>query len=240
MRPFAAVQTVYGKLLSCPDWNIVGRLPVAGPVQIPNCIEVRLMWAEGSRRMANVLHGNLTAAGPLAPTLPETLFQAIKSASSTTAWLAHIAPAVELAGVGVKDLRQMYQVEYVSTGLPAPGTAADAALPLQSALVVTLRTAQSGQGFRGRAYMPGLTIGSLADPRTFNDTVSSAAKAFIDGVNSVMSTNGFPMVVAQRALQAGTHHDGSPWPARSAQVVPVVSTDIANKRVDTQRRRLGR
>jgi len=68
----------------------------------------------------------------------------------------------------------------------------------------------------------------------------TAAVAFVDGIRSVMDTNTVPMGIAQRALNSGTHHDGSPWEARAASVIDVIASTIANPRVDSQRRRTGR
>jgi hypothetical protein len=218
----------------------MARLPVAGPVVIPNCIEVLLSWTSSNRTFHNALHGNLTAVGPINPGMAETLFSAIKANAATTTWLGHLGTGVRFAGCAVKDLRAPNNPMYFSTGTVVPGTAVGVELPLSSSLVVTLRTAQSGQGFRGRVYLAGMTDAALASPLAFLDTVGTDAVAFIEGVDSAMGTQNIPMVVAQRALQAGTHHDGSPWAARDAGVLDVIAKDIANPRIDSQRKRLGR
>jgi hypothetical protein len=218
----------------------MARLPVVGPKTIPNCIEVVLSWTSTNRTFHNVLHGNLTAVGPINPGMAETLFSAFKANAATTTWLTHVDANARFAGVAVKDLRAPNNPSYFSTGLVAPGTAAGVPLPLSTSLVATLRTAQSGQGFRGRVYLAGLTDAALASAVVFGDQVGTDAVAFLNGINSVMGTNNIPLVVAQSALQAGTHHDGSPWEARPAGVLPVTAIDIANPRIDSQRKRLGR
>jgi hypothetical protein len=192
------------------------------------------------RNVSNVLHGNLTVAGPINPASAETIFSAIKGNSATTALLAMLGPTAEFSGVAVKDMRTPNMGEYRSSSLPAPGTGTGTMIPLNGALVVTLRTAQSGQGFRGRVYIAGWESTALSGPLDFTGAAGAAAKAFVDGVNTVMTAQGIPMVVAQRSLAAGTHHDGTPWAARPSGVLPVISTDIANPRIDSQRRRLGR
>jgi hypothetical protein len=140
----------------------------------------------------------------------------------------------------VKDLRAANNPEYLSSSGPAAGTAVGAAASINTALVATLRTAQAGRGFRGRVYLAGLTNASLASSRQWDGPTGTDAVAFVEGLRTVMNTNSIPMVVAQRALQAGTDVNGNPLPARLADTVPVVLVDIANPRVDTQRRRLGR
>jgi hypothetical protein len=216
------------------------RFPVAGPVVIPSGIEVKLEWVNGSRSFRNVLHGTYAGTRPVPPTLAETVFSAIKASASTTAWLAHLPAEVEFVGVSLKDLNTQHQVDNPSTSGAALGTAAGLASPLNTALVVTLTTAQSGAGFRGRVYLAGMVNEDQQSSTLWSAAVGAAAVAFIQGVQAVMLANGMPMAVGQHALNAGTHHDGSPWEARPAAVVPVTGISIRNPRIDTQRRRLGR
>ena len=216
------------------------RNPVAGPVQIPNAVELAIIWQAAGRTFKNVFHGAFTGTRPINPSLSETIFVALKAATSTTAWLARVHTSCSMTGVTIKDLNSPYQPTNPSTGGSAAGTGTGIALPLNAALVVTLRTNQSGQGYRGRAYLSGMNDAQLADSRTFSAAAGSAAAAFVDGVRNIMDTNTIPMALAQRALTAGTHHDGSPWESRPAALVDVVTINIANPRVDSQRRRLGR
>lgn len=216
------------------------RIPVGGPLVIRDCIEVKLHWSDSLGTFANVLHGNLTAVGPINPALAETLFSAFKAHAATVAWLADLATTVSFTGVSIKDLRAAHNPEFPSGGGPAFGTAVGPATSIGSALVVTLRTAQSGREFRGRVYLAGLTQAALASARQWDGLVGSRATAFIEGIRSVMSTNSIPMVIAHRALNAEEPVVPGSDPARLDGVVPVVSVDIANPRVDTMRRRLGR
>lgn len=216
------------------------RVPVPGPIVIPNCIEVKLHWSDSLGLFSNVLHGNLTAVGPINPALAETLFSAFKANTGTVVWLADLAATMSFTGVSVKDLRAANNPEFPSSGASAPGAAVGAAASVNNALVVTLRSAQAGRGFRGRVYLGGLTQASLASARQWSGAAGANAVGFIEGVRSVLSANSIPMVIAQKALQAGTDVAGNPLPARLAGIVPVVSVDIANPRVDSMRRRLGR
>ena len=199
-----------------------------------------VVWTQANRTFKNVFHGAFTGSRPINPSLAETLFVALKAATSTTSWLSRVHTSCSLVAITIKDLNSAYQPAFSSTGAAALGTATGIALPLNSALVVTLRTNQSGQGYRGRAYLGGMNDAQLADSRTFSTAAGAAAQAFVDGIRNIMDTNTIPMAIAQRALAAGTHHDGSPWEARPAALVDVVSISIANPRVDSQRRRLGR
>jgi hypothetical protein len=216
------------------------RLPVPGPIVIPSCIEVKLHWSDTFGLFSNVLHGNLTAVGPINPALAETLFSALKANVATVTWLGDLATTISFTGVSVKDIRAANNPEFPSSSLAAPGTAVGPAVAINSALVVTLRSAQAGRAFRGRVYLAGLTATALASARQWTTGAGANAVAFVEGIQAVLTANSIPLVIAQRALQAGTDASGNPLPARLAAVVPVVSVDIANPRVDTQRKRLGR
>jgi hypothetical protein len=192
--------------------------------------------------LVNVLHGNLTAAGPLNPGIAESIFSAIKAATSTTTWLTHLHTGISLTGVHVKDLRAAFNPTIESTGVSIPGTSTGGELPQDCASVATLRTAQSGRGFVGRAYLPGLTQDNLADSRHWNSSLGPAMIAFMNGINTAMTAQGLPWVLAQRALLANTDPNAPPPynQPRQAAVIPITACAMADTRVDSQRKRLGR
>jgi hypothetical protein len=218
------------------------RPPVKGPVVIPNCAEVKLLWLQNGMQLANVLHGNLTAAGPLNPAVAESIFSAIKANAATLTWFGHLETGISLTHVHVKDLRAPNNPTIESTGLPLAGTSAGRFSAQDLALVVTLRTQFSGKGFFGRVYLPGITEDNLADTRHFAGAVSSPAIAFLNGVNSAMTAQGLPWVVAHRALQANTDPAAPPsqQQPRPAGVTPITAAVLTDLRIDSQRRRLGR
>lgn len=203
-------------------------------------MELKLSWGlTGGRSWMNVLHCRLTSA-TVNQALANQIMTGITGSAATTAFLAHVGNQVNFFSVRVKDLRQPNLAEFQSNAAGALGTGATAIVSLNDALVVTLRTAKSGQGFRGRVYLAGILQADQTSPTAFDTAVGGLAKNFIDGINSVTGGLSLPLVVAQRALNAGTHSDGSPWAARPADVNDVVSTEVTNARIDSQRRRLGR
>lgn len=218
------------------------RPPVGGPIVIPNCAECKFLYTQGGMNVTNVLHGNLTAAGPLNPGIAESIFSAVKANAATTTWFTHLHTGFEFVGVEVKDLRTANQPGIESSGLSLSGTAADAAIPQDAALCVTLKTAFSGKGFFGRTYLGGLTIAAQADSRHFVSTLGPPAIAFMNALNSAMTAQGLPWVVAQRALLANTNPAAPPHQQqpRPAGVVPIVQAHVTDFRIDSQRRRLGR
>jgi hypothetical protein len=201
---------------------------------------VKLHWSITGRAWSNVFHGRYGTPPAFNSALAENIFGAIKAEPATTAFFAHLGNTVSFTGVSVKDLNAANHAEFLSTSLPMLGTGAPPIAPLSVALVVTLRTAQAGQGFRGRTYLAGLLEGDLATPTSWDSIVGTLAVDFVRGIDDSMGAAQLPMAVAQHALDAGTHANGTPFPARPADSVDVVSYDIANARIDSQRRRTGR
>jgi hypothetical protein len=218
----------------------MSRPPTAPPIVIPNCIQVILRFSHAEGDWHNVIHGNLTAVGPINPGLAETLFSAFKANTGVSAWMAQVDTNASFSGVTVKDLRAGNNPTYLSTGLPLPGTGVGNALSLNAALVVTHRTAQSGRQFRGRSYLAGLVQTNLETMKRWSEAAGTLGIGFMNGLQSVMTANSIPMVIAHKRLMAGTDSAGRPLDERPANVVPITSFEIASARVDSQRKRLGR
>ena len=219
----------------------MARTQVGGPEVVPSCGQIALLWEQEGQRMSNIMHSQLVPTGPIDPTAAEQIFSGIKAAAATTTWLANVHPSCSLIGVEVKDLRSAHQSVIQSTGPAVPGTGTGSPLSQMTAMAVTLRTAQSGAGFRGRVYLPGLDEGTLLNARRFTDVAGAAAVAFVQGVQNVYTPIiGIP-VVAQRALNADPNSSNPEMQQpRPAGTVPITGVNIANPRVDTQRRRAGR
>lgn len=218
----------------------MARLPVPGALVIPNCVEIQLIYSWSGRTLKNVMHGSYTGTPALSNAFAETVFAAIKARAETTAWRARLGTGISFTAVGLRDLRSANQAQFLSTGPAVAGTGAGTTVSMNTALVVTLTTNLTGKQNRGRAYLAGMLDAGLSDPRTWSAAYGTDAVAFLSGIASVCSTNSIPLVVAQRALQAGTDHAGNPLPARTANTVAVTGQKIANPRVDSMRTRTGR
>lgn len=220
------------------------RPPVGGPIIIPNCAMGVIVWTASGETLHNVLHFSLIPAGPLNPSVAETIFSALKANAATTAWLAKIHPSYSLAGIRVKDLRAGNNPVLASTGVAIPGTSAASNMPTSAALVVTQRTAYSGRGFFGRSYLPGLASDQLSDARHYLTTgaFDTAAINFMNAINAAFSPNIGPWVLGQRALKASPDPNAPPPynSPRPANTIPIQSVVVTDHRVDSQRKRLGR
>jgi hypothetical protein len=218
----------------------MARPPVPGPIVIPNAVEVKLHWSRNGNSFSNVLHGSYTGTPALSSTFAESLFSGFKSGLTSSAFNAELSTDTSFDAVEVKDLRSANMAGFLSTGPAVTGTDATGDLADSLAIVVTLKTAQSGRGFRGRVYLGGLGAIAQGSSRDSTAQAGAAAAAFVSAIMGTMQTNSVPMVVAQRALQAGTDHAGNPLPARTANTVAVTDAVIVSARLDSQRRRMGR
>lgn len=218
----------------------MARDPAPGPIVVPTCAEIKLYWSMNEVIITNVLHGSWSLTGPVNPGLAETLFSGFKTQFVSSAWQGQVSDQCSFTGVGFRDIRYAYQVEYLSTGAAVAGADASGALSQGTAIAVTLKSDMSGKQNRGRVYLPGAGLITATNARTFTQAAGDAAIAFVTGLDSVMNTNGCPMVIAQRELLAGEDAHGNPLPARAAATVDVSSFVVVDHRYDSQRRRLGR
>lgn len=218
----------------------MARKPTAGKVQCAQTAEISLLWDADGRQFKNVLHAQYTGVFTGSAAQATTLFTAFKTAMTSSAWVSHISTTCSLIGVTIKDLNIVSQPEIKSSGTAQPGTNATPPLALSNALVVSLRTKNAGREWRGRTYLGGLGSDVLISSTQCSGPAGVAAVAFMTAVRGALATNQYTEAILQRALDAGQDIHGNPLPARTAHAEPVTAEDIANPRIDSQRRRTGR
>lgn len=216
-----------------------GRIP--GVVIIPNTVQVRLFWTlPNGKTVYNVMHGSVAGGFTATSTVAEAIFTAIKAAAGWTSWKARVNTGVSLAGVDLRDMRAANLPIVASTSAASPGTGAGTALPPGDALVVTLRTANVGRGFRGRVYLPGLDSSALAAGGVAAAGTVADATSFVTAVQSALTGQSITLGIGQPARQAYTGKTGAAHVARAAGIAPVTSIVTRNNIIDHQRRRAGR
>lgn len=214
---------------------------IAGPVIIPNAVQVRLLWTlPNGKTVANVLHASVAGGFSATSTVAEAVRAAIVASAGWTAWKARLNTTVSLAAVDIRDLRTGNNPLVASTGAAAAGTGAGTALPPGDALVVTLRTAFAGRSYRGRAYLPGLDSTALAAGGVAAAGTVTDATSFMTAVQTALSGQGMTLAVAQPARQQYTSAKGTLHNARTAALQTVTSIVTRNTTIDHQRRRAGR
>jgi hypothetical protein len=187
---------------------------MALPLVIPNCVQVRLLWILTGTGGVNVLHAITTGSVTVNQTLANTIGSGAKAA-----FTARLAPlmtgGVALARVGVRDLRGPNLAEFLDSGAVTPGTGVGDPLPSQLAACITLRTANSGKSFRGRAYISGFSEAENDASGTTVVAANTAAVNFLADIQALLQANGMNLAVATRPAEAKVltettnHNDGT-------------------------------
>lgn len=197
---------------------------------VPNAAQMRLIWSlSGQLYALNVL--GVVNAGSVAITqaLTNTIGAAIKTSFTSSTHGAAVSTLVSLANVGLRDIRSANTAEFIDTGGAVAGTATGGdLLPPQTALCITLRTAQAGRSFRGRVYLPGYTELSNIVTGTINNP--APAVTFITGIKSALTANGLDLGVLSRPAPTAV-------PPRFGFITVVTSIVARDSVWDTQRRR---
>lgn len=204
---------------------------------ITNAALVRLIWTlNGTQYAVNVMGALNTGPATFNQALANSLGAAIKSSFTSSGWGARVSSDVALAAVGVRNIDQANQAEFVDNGVAVAGTGATDPLPPQTALVITLRTALAGPSFRGRIYLPGACEGESDTNGTCTAAAAANAASWVNTIASNMLANGLTMAVLSRPRAAAT------IPAKTitakggfaTAVNAIVNRDLV---WDTQRRR---
>jgi len=196
---------------------------------VPQAGQLRLIWAQGGVLFAlNVL--GVVNAGSVAITqaLTNTIGTAIKSALTSSGHGVRIGSAITLANIGLRDVRTGNTPEFIDAGAAVAGTGSTDLLPPQTALVITLRTAQAGKQFRGRVYLPGYCEASNAVGG--NSSATSEGVAFVTAIQAALVASGLNLGVIHRPTAA-------PLPVTAGFITPVTAIVCRDAVWDTQRRR---
>jgi hypothetical protein len=182
---------------------------------------VRLNWSLTDAKIAhNVMYVNYTGTPALSSAIAESVRSTLVTGGTWTALAAFLASTVSLTGVTVLDMRSSTATAFDSTGTAAPGTAPGAALPDETAAVITVRTGLRGPAGRGRVYIPGWATGA------------SGAGGIISAAAVTALTNW-----AGGTLNAALQVIGVPVIAHPAGTVLVTSFAVRDNHWDSQRRR---
>lgn len=215
---------------------------------VSNAALVTLHQFNSGVTFVNVLGADVAPTTTINQALANTLDAAIKAAY-TSNMASHVGTAGGIASVGIRDIRSPNQAEFVGSGAGVLGTAVTEPLPKQTALVITLRTAKSGQSFRGRVYVSGWTEAANDSNGNASSAAQTAAANFITAVSNAFSGNGLFLAVVSRPAERQTvvtttfHADGTSdvdtdvREARGGNVTRVTSITARNNVWDTQRRR---
>jgi len=109
------------------------------------------------------------------------------------------------------------------------GTATGGSLPLNVAIVASLRTAKRGRSYRGRAYISGLPLTSTNNINQLDATKITTLLGDLATLQNDLDAAGYDIVVASKQ-----HNGVTTNPAETNEVIDIVM----DANLDSQRRRL--
>lgn len=199
-------------------------------ITIGSAVMARLIWSRGGTDHAvNVLHFRVNPFFVVDQASVNSFASLIDTLVVSSGYAALMPTTDALARVTFRDRRTANAPEFV--GLVARvGTNVTEALPGSNAVVVTLRTAFAGRGFRGRVYLGQWSEAANAASGVIAAATSTAAAAFITGLRDItVAGNAMTLAVA--------HQVANGLPLEPGQLNDVTAHLVRDTRWDTQRRR---
>ena len=205
---------------------------------IPQCVEVVLMWnLEDGKVGHNVLHARNAGTYPGTVAMANAILSGLSTGASWTAMASFLASTTGLASLTQRDLNVPNQPVLANSAGGAPGTSASPALPNETAVVITLRTAKAGRAFRGRVYVPGWATNALGTGNVIAAACVTDINAWANTIPTVFQSQGLTFVIGQHSRVAYTSPIGTPHPKRDPTTVDVTSQAVKDNHWDTIRRR---
>jgi hypothetical protein len=211
---------------------------IGGPVVIPNVVRFMPVFTLTNLKVARlVLSMSVPAGYTVTATNAETMRAALVAGANWTALAALMPTTGNLTRVDLQDIRTANNPVISSTGPATPGTSASPALPDEVSLVVTIRTARTGQANRGRFFIPNWATNAIGGAGVASAAAVTAAGGFASNILTAITGQGGTWVLAQPARQAYTGITGTQHPARVAGSLPQAGVVVRDNHWDTQRRR---
>ena len=217
---------------------------IKGPVFIPNCLQVRLIWRLANQKEANnVLHFSYAADPPRTQTFANQIYSLVQTALTGSGHINSLAQVMSFQAVALRDMQPTnppggYAEIRSNLAALAGGTDTDP-LPANVSFVVSLRTERRGQANRGRVYLTGFHEDTNDASGVPTDDAKNAAVDFIGRIDTAMQALGYHLGIGHAARAAYdspvppfTHHD-----ARAPGVVDVISITAIDQVWDSTRLR---
>jgi hypothetical protein len=212
---------------------------VGGPVIVPSAAQIGLVWTQEDGRTAhNVLYGRY--AGTFAGSVAQAngILTGLTTGAAWTTLAGSLASTGGLAAVTIRNVAIEDQPLIQSSGGGALGTSSGSTLPNEVAACVTLRTAETGPGNRGRFYIPGFATTALGSGNVIAAATVVAINNWVATFAGVFSANGYTWVLGLKKRAAYTSSvTGTAHPARDATTKDLVTMACRDNHWDNQRRR---
>jgi len=197
-------------------------------VPVPNTVAVDVIYDWDGQIVENTLYYTLGSATPNLADITE-LLEAVNGIIRA-GLLPLMSNAISLLRLVGTLIEVADGLQYISTtGLPEAGASDAESMPNNIAACISLRTGQSGRSFRGRNYVPGLTIENI-DGNNLNSSTMSAIAAVYEGLIEPVPASAWRQTIVSR-YTAGA-------PRTTGIATPVVNALFVDSVVDSQRRRL--
>ena len=196
-------------------------------IPTPDGARVVINWVKGSETFSYVYYATKAGYDQAAQ---QQLADAVAGVHNA-ALKAWFAAQVTYQNVTVYDARESDGVIVTSVLNTGPGTASQEALPINTAVCVTVRTAGRGRSSRGRKYITGFSEGHSALGEWAPAAVSSALNYVNYVHNSIVAAGWQPVI---RSIQQDGVH------LTIAATRAITSVSVRNSKVATQRRRVDR
>ena len=205
---------------------------------IPQCIEVVLAWTlEDGKTAHNVLHGRYSGSYPGTVAMANALLTGLTTGTAWTNMATFMSTTSGLVVLTLRDLNLPNQPLISNTAPGALGTSVSAALPNETAIVITLRTAKAGRAFRGRIYVPGWATNGLGSGNVIAAALVTDINAWANTIPTVFTSQGLTFAIGQHSRVAYTSPIGTPHPKRDPTTVDITSQSVKDNHWDTIRRR---
>lgn len=202
-------------------------------VPVPNTIAVDVVYLYAGQRVENTLYFE---RGDGWDTTSITTFL-----NDLQAWISQelmpvLSQAIQFIELAARLLDTASSIGIVNTVSPVvSGGVAGDAVSNNVSYTVSFRTGLTGRSFRGRNYVPGIPVTSVAS-NTIGAGFRTALLAYYTGLMALGVDNGITWVVVSRF--SGVDSNGDPIPRVTGVTTPIVSVGTFDTTVDSQRRRL--
>lgn len=211
---------------------------IGGPVVVPSCAQIVLFWALEDGKIAhNVLYGRYTGSFAGTAAQANAILAALTTGAQWTALAAFFATSTTVPNLSIRDVNTPFNAQIVNTAGLGTGTSASPALPNETAVVITARTAKTGPQNRGRVYIPGWATNAMGAGNVVAAGAVTALNNWAQTIPTALSGSGYTWVIGQKARAAYTGSTGTQHPARAATSIPINSQNVRDNHWDSSRRR---
>lgn len=203
-------------------------------VPVPNTIGVDVIFLLDNQRVENTLYFEKADGWVLADI---TTFMSDLATLINTGLMPLLSSALSFIELAARLLDTASSIGYtLSLTPPTSGGQADEALPSNVTYTIQFKTGLTGRSFRGRNYVPGLTIDSVTQNTIDTDT-RTGLLAFYSSLRAMASENATPWVVVSK-YSGVNPTTGRPIPRVTGVTTEVTSVSTFDRTLDSQRRRL--